>query len=87
MINIIFFSKYREQMGLSSLALEQGDILSVADLIKRLKQQYPTKTAFFADHSLSQNKLLIAVNQEITTAQASIKDGDEIAFFPPVTGG
>ena len=31
--------------------------------------------------------LLVAVNQEYTDSKASVNDGDEVAFFPPVTGG
>jgi molybdopterin synthase sulfur carrier subunit len=30
---------------------------------------------------------LIAINMEYTDAKAALKDGDEVAFFPPVTGG
>ena len=31
--------------------------------------------------------VLVAVNMDYVEAQASVKDGDEVAFFPPVTGG
>jgi len=82
MINIIFFSKFREQMGLSSLSFDSTNIVSVADLIAALRLGYPLTTDF-----LTQNNLLIAVNQELATAQTLIKTGDEVAFFPPVTGG
>ncbi|MFB0912259.1 MAG: MoaD/ThiS family protein [Glaciecola sp.] len=36
---------------------------------------------------LAEQDVLIAVNQTLTSASATVNDGDEIAFFPPVTGG
>jgi molybdopterin synthase sulfur carrier subunit len=36
---------------------------------------------------MTADSLLVAVNQEVTDWSQQIKDGDEIAFFPPVTGG
>ena len=40
----------------------------------------------FTDKELTEN-ILISVNMEYVNAQHAIKEGDEIAFFPPVTGG
>ena len=48
--------------------------------IEQLWQQ-ATGQASFPEH------LLVAVNQEYTDSKASVSDGDEVAFFPPVTGG
>lgn len=69
-------------MGMSSLAFDPKEVVKVADLISALRQQHPLTTHFLAD-----NNLLIAVNQEMATVQSLIKSGDEVAFFPPVTGG
>lgn len=82
MIKVLFFAKYREQFGLSQLDLASESLKSVADVICSLKQSYGGKVSFISDKSL-----FISVNQEIAAAETSIKDGDEIAFFPPVTGG
>jgi len=82
MITIIFFSRYREQMGLSSLQVEVNTVSKVTDVIAWLQHRYPLQTDFLNDQ-----QLLIAVNQEMATAQTLLKRGDEVAFFPPVTGG
>ena len=82
MLTIHFFSRYREQMGLSSLQAEAASINKVADVIAWLQQRYPAQTDFLNDP-----RLLIAVNQEMATAQTQITSGDEVAIFPPVTGG
>ncbi|MBD4685637.1 molybdopterin synthase sulfur carrier subunit, partial [Xanthomonas citri pv. citri] len=37
--------------------------------------------------ALEKGKLLVAINQSISPLESAIKDGDEVAFFPPVTGG
>jgi molybdopterin synthase sulfur carrier subunit len=39
------------------------------------------------DKLLSQATLMVAVNQTISNKTATLASGDEVAFFPPVTGG
>lgn len=82
-VNVLYFARIREAVNTEQELLEvsedtqtAGDVLSV--LISR--------GAPWAD-ALSSSQLLIAVNQEMTSADAIITDGDEVAFFPPVTGG
>ncbi|MCB1614920.1 MAG: MoaD/ThiS family protein [Pseudomonadales bacterium] len=48
-----------------------------------LRQQFGhEKTAFFEDANL-----IVAVNQEVTDRHCALEPGDEVALFPPVTGG
>jgi len=82
MINIIFFAKYREQFGAASLEVAATGIGSVQNLINHLQANFPERTGFLSDQ-----KLIISVNQELSTGSQSLKDGDVVAFFPPVTGG
>lgn len=82
MINILFFAKYREHIGLSRLQMPSAALKEVADVVVELQGLYKDRAGF-----LNEQNLLIAVNQELATETTSIKDGDEIAFFPPVTGG
>ena len=81
MIKVLFFAKYREQLNTDSLQLDD-DFSSVESLIDVLKTKGDTW-----QQVLSQSGLMIAVNQQMAKLNSSLKDGDEVAFFPPVTGG
>lgn len=83
MITILFFAKYREQLGLGRMDFTLDSTLSVGDLKKRLVSHGGEK---WAEVLLADNTLC-AVNQTIATDSVEINDGDEVAFYPPVTGG
>lgn len=53
-----------------------GDGITVEELWRRVSPQQPLPS-----------NVLIAVNMEYTDASRALKNGDEVAFFPPVTGG
>ena len=85
MVNVIFFARLRELMGLDKLSLELEEdktysVQMVMDIICKQNVE-------FANYVKNENKLMIAVNQNITKSETTIKAGDELAFFPPVTGG
>jgi sulfur-carrier protein len=86
MINLLFFAKYREQLNTDKLTLDANDFNSVPAVIEHLKSKGKTWQAVF-----SQPTLMIALNQQMITSDQrdniSLSDGDELAFFPPVTGG
>lgn len=75
-IQIHYFASLREQIGRANDVVESSDALSVLDAW----QQATGEAELVED-------LLVAVNQEYTTTDTLLKDGDELAFFPPVTGG
>ncbi|MBK4714543.1 MULTISPECIES: molybdopterin synthase sulfur carrier subunit [Tenebrionibacter/Tenebrionicola group] len=81
MINVLFFAQVRELVGCDSLTLND-DFSSV----EALRQHLAARGERWA-LALEPGKLLAAVNQTLVTPQHAIKDGDEVAFFPPVTGG
>jgi len=81
MIKVLFFAQIRELLDCGSLEIE-ADFTSV-DALRLSLLNNGDKWAL----ALDAEKLLVAVNQEITTLSATIKAGDEVAFFPPVTGG
>jgi molybdopterin synthase sulfur carrier subunit len=83
MIKIVFFASLREALGTDDLYLEVGEIVNVQNVIDKLAQ---TRGSHYGE-SLSGDKVLIAVNQEMVNPCAPVRDDDEVAFFPPVTGG
>lgn len=83
MITVLFFAGLRESVGTSSetLALPSG-VATVAALRDHLAARGDKWAAL-----TSAKNLRAAVNQDMVPLTTPIKDGDEIAFFPPVTGG
>ncbi|TXZ76514.1 molybdopterin synthase sulfur carrier subunit [Vibrio mimicus] len=81
MIKVLFFAQTRELVGCNSLTVNES-FASVEALRQHLAQQ-PGKW----DLALEPGKLLAAVNQSIVPLDTPLQEGDEVAFFPPVTGG
>jgi sulfur-carrier protein len=75
-IKVKFFARMRDEAGLSSGEVDFIEGISTSDIWSQL-----TKNAEFPE------SVMIAVNLEYTSGEPSLKDGDEVAFFPPVTGG
>ncbi len=83
MINILYFARLREQLGTESEALElTADLTDIASLIHRLRNRGGVWEEAFGGSTM-----MSAINQEVANPTSRIKDGDEVAFFPPVTGG
>ncbi len=74
-IQVRFFANLREQTGISSTKVEAHGLNTVRDLWQT-----------FSDEPLNAN-ILIAVNKTYAEPDHVIQDGDEVAFFPPITGG
>jgi sulfur-carrier protein len=83
MINILYFARLRESLGIADEVIDIHDELTVADLMNKLAQRGGAWQQAF-DGCLP---LRAAVNQTLVSESALIKNGDEVAFFPPVTGG
>jgi sulfur-carrier protein len=84
MVTILYFARLREALGTAKeeVALPKG----VANL-GALRQVLAGRGETWA-HELSHSRSVrMAVNQDMASADTPVKDGDEIAFFPPVTGG
>ena len=77
-IKVKYFASLRETLGRSedNLEIENGNI-TVSDLWEKLAGE---------QKNLPEN-ILTAINMEYVKPDAKVKDGDEVAFFPPVTGG
>lgn len=81
MFNVLFFAQTRELIGLDEITVE-GDFATADELREHLSQK-GEKWAL----ALEKGKLLVAINQTLMPLESAVKNGDEIAFFPPVTGG
>jgi molybdopterin synthase sulfur carrier subunit len=82
MINVVFFAALREQLDCSELLINDDNLKTVADLKAHLANKNDQWQHVFANSAL-----LTAVNHDMVNNDHSIKSGDEVAFFPPVTGG
>lgn len=81
MIKVLFFAQTRELVGTDELQM-QGEFHTVEELRSHLAEQEGKW-----DLALDPGRLLAAVNQSIVPLTHPISSGDEVAFFPPVTGG
>lgn len=84
MIKILYFARIKESLGMGqeSIALPT-DAIDVAGLTAWLRQ----RGAAWQTELGPGKALRVAVNQAMVGMDATINDGDEIAYFPPVTGG
>ena len=82
MIKIVFFAALREQLDCAELSIAADDVKSVADIKQLLSDKDERWQQTFSNASL-----LTAVNHDMVDSSYSVKSGDEVAFFPPVTGG
>lgn len=82
MIKVLFFAQLREQLQCDELMVADSNAQTIIQLRDFLIQQHPRWTDF-----LSNEKLMIALNQTVVKISQDVQSGDEVAFFPPVTGG
>ena len=83
-MQIKYFSWVKDQIEEESENITITEqIITVKDLINYLKKKNDKYTKAFSDDSV----IRCAVNMEVTDLNHKISDNDEIAFFPPMTGG
>ncbi|KAA1155023.1 molybdopterin synthase sulfur carrier subunit [Pseudoalteromonas sp. FUC4] len=81
-VELLFFGQLKERLKCSKLSLEITQPLTISELKLRLVSQYPHWQPW-----LEERELLAALNQTMSSSDVIVKAGDELAFFPPVTGG
>ena len=80
-VKVLYFASLKEALGMGSETLElPPGVNTLGGLRDWLASHGRDKLA-------SAKNLRCAVNQDMAGADAIVRDGDEIAFFPPVTGG
>ena len=81
MINVLFFAQIRELVGTASVTMTQD--YATVDALRTALASKGDRWAL----ALESGKVLSAVNQTLVSPQHPLQAGDEVAFFPPVTGG
>jgi len=75
-VSVKFFASLREQIGCDGASVEVGEVATAADVWLQATGGKPLPA-----------NVLVAVNMEYSDPGARVQSGDEVAFFPPVTGG
>lgn len=81
MIRILFFGALRDALACDETQLDITAPTPVRAIIVQLVERGDTWQA------LTQRRLLCALNQQMARSDALVSPGDELALFPPVTGG
>ncbi len=84
MIRVLYFARLREELGTGAEELAAGPDTATPGAIVELltRRGGPWAEVFGGDQ-----RVLMSVNQEVADPDTPVADGDEVAFFPPVTGG
>lgn len=83
-VTLLYFARLREQFGTGSEAVTLPDtIKTLGDLVAWLRARGGAWAAELAEG----RAFRLAVNQDMADPATALKDGDEVAIFPPVTGG
>lgn len=79
-VTIKFFARLRDLVGNKTLTRDVADNISIAELIENLQTEFPQLAGLMPSTA-------VALNQEFAGPQTRLHEGDEVAFFPPVSGG
>ena len=79
-LDIRLFATLKERIGASTVTLEIAETGTVSDLLAELLRLYPNLQPF-------KKNIIVSINQEFAGPEKQILAGDEIALFPPVSGG
>jgi molybdopterin synthase sulfur carrier subunit len=83
-VRLLYFAWVKERVGAGEEEFElPGEAVTVGALVETLKRRGPGFAAAFAVPKL----VRAAVNQDFAGPETPVRPGDEVAFFPPVTGG
>jgi len=79
-VNVRLFAGLHDLIGQRQVSLELSDDATIADLREGLSSRYPVVTPFLST-------LVCAVDEEYVSLEHPLRDGDEVALIPPVSGG
>ncbi len=79
-VTVKLFARLRELVGTHTLEQQVADNATIADLIENLQAEFPRLGEAIP-------RTVVSVNREFAEPHMMLTEGDEVAFFPPVTGG
>jgi molybdopterin synthase sulfur carrier subunit len=82
-VKVVYFARLREALG----AAGEVVTLPVGATVEALREQLRTRGGAWESELAPTRAVRVAVNQDMATLQTVLAPGDEVAFFPPVTGG
>lgn len=83
-IEILYFAYLHEQLGFDS---EEAQLPTDVQTVGALRDWLIEKGEPYASAFANLKRIRAALNEELASDDAAIKEGDVVAFFPPVTGG
>jgi len=83
-ISVLFFASLREAVGMEQEHLELPESINS---IRQLKDYLALRGDPWREQFSTGSPILASVNQNMVNDKALLHDNDEVAFFPPVTGG
>jgi molybdopterin synthase sulfur carrier subunit len=83
-VKVLFFASLKERLGRDA---EEVEVPAGVQTVAALRAHLAARGGAYAEAFAEKKLVKAAVNQDMAPATASIKAGDEVAFFPPVTGG
>lgn len=84
MITVLYFARLKESLNYST---EEMDLPEGVKTIAQLKTHLAKRGKAWADLFNGKQTIRAAINHALVDNEAAVKNGDEVAFFPPVTGG
>lgn len=82
MIRVLYFASVRERLG-----REAEDLSPVPPTVAALRAGLAARGGVWGEVFGEEKRVLVAVNQTMANADQPLREGDEVGFFPPVTGG
>ena len=79
-IRVLFFASLADIVGERARQVESTEVTDVISVFNKFAEEFPAMETHRAS-------ILFALNSEFTRPDASVRDGDEVAFLPPVSGG
>ncbi len=79
-VRVLFFASLADIVGTGEIALEASDYRDVGSIFAHFERSYPQLRSH-------RHSIIFALNKEAAPPESVVKDGDEVAFLPPVSGG